>query len=112
MSACDCSYGAYTDADRHSYHDVDLLLVDFAVNDVIEDDPFAASPPSINIERLVRQVLGHTPHTAVFFVDFAKFLSEGLRNGQHLHHPIAAHYHIPEVSIRDLRYRLAVRTAV
>ena len=97
---CDHHGGTFSDADAHSYHDPDLLLVDFAVNDVIEDDPFSASPPAANIERLVRQVLGHTSHTAVVMVYFAMLLTYGLRTGEHIHHPVALHYHLPEVSIR------------
>ena len=100
ITQCDFPDGTYTNADRWSYHDPDLLLIDFAVNDVIDDDPFSASPPSTNIERLVRQVLGHTTHTAVVMVYFAMLLTYGLRSGEHIHHPISTQYHLPEVSFR------------
>ena len=97
---CEFLQGVYSDADSWSYHDPDLLLVDFAVNDIIDDDPFTASPPAKNIERLVRQVLGHTSHTALVMVYFAVLLSEGLHNGEHIHHAVAERYQLPEVSIR------------
>ena len=100
ITQCDHPSGVYSDADAVSYHDPDLLVIDFSINDLMESDPFATSPPSANIERLIRQVLRHTSHTAVLMLHFSILLSEGLRGGEDVHHPVALHYHLPEISIR------------
>ncbi len=101
IAQCDYRPATHSDVVPYWYHDPDIILVDFAVNDIIEDDPFASSPPSTNIERLTRQILGHTSHTAVIMVYFAVIHTAGLVNGEHLHHPVAAHYQVPEVSMRQ-----------
>ncbi|MCJ1296931.1 hypothetical protein MMC34_008500 [Xylographa carneopallida] len=83
----------------------DLILVDFAVNDVLtEDDSMSRSSPALNIERLIRQVLGDTASSnspALLMLHFAMQYSERLVSAESLHHPVAAHYHIPEFSIRS-----------
>ena len=90
------------DGPAQYYHDPDLLLIDFAVNDVALDaEPISGSSPTVDIERLLRQVLLHSANTAVVLVYFAAFLTEGLLSGERFHHPVARHYHVPEVSFRD-----------
>ena len=84
------------------YHDPDLLLVEYSLNDVDSaGSDLGRLHPTVSMERLVRSVLSVSSRTAIIFVYVSRLFRQGLRNGEHLHRAVARHYHIPEVSFKQ-----------
>ena len=100
-----------------SLGEIDLLLVEFAVNDhprfagqdlsVEGSEEQIAQQVRRHMERLVRQVLRRSPHCALLFVYFAHFDEHLYSNIQEQHEVIARHYAIPSVSFKDIITQLS-----
>ena len=100
------------------YSGLDLLIVEFAVNDhprfAAQDYPiegseeFIGSQVRLNMERLVRQVLTRTSHCALLFVYFAHFDDVVYSNIQEQHEVVARHYNIPSVSFKDIMVQISL----
>ena len=85
------------------YHDPDLLLIEFSLNDMVKGVSAAqqvnsGGEPQRDIERLVRQVLVHTRHTAIVFVHVSRDIDYGMENGADTYRAVAERYHIPEIN--------------
>ena len=106
-----CIHDLFDSSVHQLANQIDLLFVDFAVNDIQNDnnilsmDSDSAAPDNnfvvTNVERLVRNIQS-TSRTALFFLYFAQQNDRGsYTNTEQNHEIVAQYYSIPSISLKN-----------
>jgi lysophospholipase L1-like esterase len=111
MPSLDSSYFAYC-YNKHIPNDLDIVFVEFSVNDgsVFPDERGSGDIANTrHMELLIRSLLQMPKTPAVILVSFFNFRADHYFDGQEAHLPVANYYNIPYISLKNVYFDYLVR---